>query len=340
MDTISFRCQSCQQPLKIAADKAGRRVKCRKCGTVLTVPASQSIQPETVDEPALYEVTSAEEGAVTKERKPGSPVARRREESEGAEKPARKKRVERRDPEPEEDENEVVSGKQRRRQRKAAWRKVRLGITLLIAETALSVVLAVAMILWGWIGGVGGLLSWIRFSFYFGLVLMLLGSMGYGLCAFVPNERGTRHLAFAVLALGPLGSLLNQLLNPQFNFDPEAADFAARAVTSLNRFAVLAVLLQLIAYVRLLLVPLFFRSLAATLKDKDLGTTCESFLQLSGFLALFLMLVVLVLRFATGFPGLILIPLGCGSGILGIAWWVWYVVILLNAHASVGARAD
>ena len=40
MDFISFRCTSCNQGLKIGADKAGRKIKCTKCGTPLTIPSS------------------------------------------------------------------------------------------------------------------------------------------------------------------------------------------------------------------------------------------------------------------------------------------------------------
>jgi hypothetical protein len=40
MDLITFRCSSCHQGLKVPADKAGRRVRCTKCGTALTVPAT------------------------------------------------------------------------------------------------------------------------------------------------------------------------------------------------------------------------------------------------------------------------------------------------------------
>ena len=39
MDLITFRCTSCNQGLKVGADKAGRRIKCSKCGTALTIPA-------------------------------------------------------------------------------------------------------------------------------------------------------------------------------------------------------------------------------------------------------------------------------------------------------------
>jgi hypothetical protein len=45
MEVITFRCSSCNQGLKVPADTAGRRVKCTKCGTALTIPAAS--QPNT-----------------------------------------------------------------------------------------------------------------------------------------------------------------------------------------------------------------------------------------------------------------------------------------------------
>ena len=40
MGLITFRCTSCNVGLKVGADKAGRKIKCSKCGTVLTIPAA------------------------------------------------------------------------------------------------------------------------------------------------------------------------------------------------------------------------------------------------------------------------------------------------------------
>jgi hypothetical protein len=45
METITFRCSSCSQVLKVAADKAGRRVKCARCGVDLTIPAASENKP-------------------------------------------------------------------------------------------------------------------------------------------------------------------------------------------------------------------------------------------------------------------------------------------------------
>lgn len=38
MSTITFACPSCGHPLRVAAEKAGQRGKCIKCGVALTIP--------------------------------------------------------------------------------------------------------------------------------------------------------------------------------------------------------------------------------------------------------------------------------------------------------------
>ncbi len=40
MESVSFRCTSCKQALKLSADKIGKRIKCPKCATEQVVPKS------------------------------------------------------------------------------------------------------------------------------------------------------------------------------------------------------------------------------------------------------------------------------------------------------------
>src|SRR5262249_61304900 len=40
MSTITFTCYACNQVLKVGADKAGKKAKCVKCGTILTIPVA------------------------------------------------------------------------------------------------------------------------------------------------------------------------------------------------------------------------------------------------------------------------------------------------------------
>src|SRR6185503_14507644 len=48
MSTITFTCYACNQVLKVGGDKAGKKAKCIKCGTILTIPAAteEEIAPE------------------------------------------------------------------------------------------------------------------------------------------------------------------------------------------------------------------------------------------------------------------------------------------------------
>src|SRR5438128_1257751 len=45
METIHFRCPSCEQSLQIGADKAGRKVRCKRCQTPVVVPAPDDPGP-------------------------------------------------------------------------------------------------------------------------------------------------------------------------------------------------------------------------------------------------------------------------------------------------------
>lgn len=41
MSTITFNCTKCGQAMRVGADKAGRKAKCTKCATILTIPAAE-----------------------------------------------------------------------------------------------------------------------------------------------------------------------------------------------------------------------------------------------------------------------------------------------------------
>src|SRR6476660_1681317 len=51
MATISFQCYSCNQVLKVGGEKAGKKGKCPKCGTMLTIPIASTVQAETPPAP-------------------------------------------------------------------------------------------------------------------------------------------------------------------------------------------------------------------------------------------------------------------------------------------------
>src|SRR5262245_9845637 len=46
--TITFTCYACNQVLKVGGDKAGKKAKCVKCGTILTIPVSGGDEADVV----------------------------------------------------------------------------------------------------------------------------------------------------------------------------------------------------------------------------------------------------------------------------------------------------
>ncbi|MBI3407524.1 MAG: hypothetical protein HY040_04110 [Planctomycetes bacterium] len=56
MADITFQCYACNQRLRVGADKGGKKTKCLKCGTVLTIPVAavepEVLSPEMIEEPA------------------------------------------------------------------------------------------------------------------------------------------------------------------------------------------------------------------------------------------------------------------------------------------------
>jgi hypothetical protein len=45
METLRFHCSSCKQPLRVPADKAGRKVRCGRCGAILLAPSTVEEKP-------------------------------------------------------------------------------------------------------------------------------------------------------------------------------------------------------------------------------------------------------------------------------------------------------
>jgi phage FluMu protein Com len=52
MEAITFRCSACNHGIKVAADKAGRKAKCPKCKTELTIPQPEAVTPAAAPAPA------------------------------------------------------------------------------------------------------------------------------------------------------------------------------------------------------------------------------------------------------------------------------------------------
>jgi hypothetical protein len=195
MPVIEFVCPSCGTKLKAASEKAGRKGKCARCAGLFTIPEAAPGQATTADWAGPEHVAPR-------------PSAKETE-------PARRKPVRPAPPEEEETDDDVGEEEEDRPRRpadpRAGWRKVRLGLLLLLVTTGVSLVL-------GLFGCISGFLP-LRFtgsvlSFYatfaaahlvFDAVSGLTVLAGYALCRFVPPQFGSRKLATAALVLGGVG---------------------------------------------------------------------------------------------------------------------------------------
>jgi hypothetical protein len=205
MPVIKFQCAACGATFAVGADKAGRKGKCKHCGGSIEVPSSAPVPPAAPDEdeaaaPARRPVRSARK--VRAPRPPPEPA----EEEPAAES----------EEEPPQIEDEAAEAEDERRSRRRAdawadWRKVSLGLQLLILMAGLTL----AMFILGHVGGSIYLLPGVRFGFstyrfYFRLLLLfslceLCGEtvtlVGYGLCCWVPRRHGSGKLAGAACVL-------------------------------------------------------------------------------------------------------------------------------------------
>lgn len=161
MEPIRFSCTKCQHVLRVGADKAGKKAKCPKCGTVLTIPAATAPAPAEAgaaagkkEEPQPAPTPAKKDPFADDEDGGGSYGFRADEELSEQQKKERENIIsmyeKREEGDEEEDEKrseekekEEELLRQRRKQRKArlasmrkaptdpeAWEKVRLGIML------------------------------------------------------------------------------------------------------------------------------------------------------------------------------------------------------------------
>jgi DNA-directed RNA polymerase subunit RPC12/RpoP len=166
MGAISFRCDSCGRTLRVAEDKAGRRARCPDCRQILTIP--EAAQSYSVEAPASP---------------PPSPSPARATAEE-----ADKRKLRRRP-----------------RGQRAAWRKVLLGLSLVVICMGLTLLTLIASLVAGLFGG-ERVLAVLRFI---GFGWQALGLVGYGFCLAVPPKNHARSFAMATLLLACAGFLFD-----------------------------------------------------------------------------------------------------------------------------------
>jgi hypothetical protein len=177
MESISFRCKSCSALLKVRADRAGHKGRCKHCGAAVRFPARSSTESEPEIELAEADSTAHDE------QPPESPGDSYGFVSE---------------PRPTSASRQRTTSRHNTRKLSAelrdapGWRKVRIG--LMVIGLALCQ---------------GLLCSFLGPLFFgpWGLLLLIIPTTGYVLCAFVPVKGAARNLA-----LGNLGVIAAALI--------------------------------------------------------------------------------------------------------------------------------
>ncbi len=210
MATISFQCYSCGQVLRVGQDKAGKKGKCPKCSTMLTIPVASTITdapPEAAPPAPAPRAAHPAPGAYV----PGVPVQAgplHAEPVEDDHPPLRAQAVDE-----EYDEAEPAYAP---RSRGSSWWKVKVG--LLIVFIAFCVAAGgYAIQLIGYLLDSIALIQFLTGSFGrgsgaagtllgVGMIIMLIAYAaavaGYVFCILGPNRNGTMPLAITTTALG------------------------------------------------------------------------------------------------------------------------------------------
>jgi hypothetical protein len=300
MSFITFQCYACGQMLKVGADKGGRKAKCHKCGTVLTIPvasaapgteagapppgptSSRSLPPPV---PPAEAVPAAPPTAVTAGPTPVAPA-----DEFADERPRPRRRRDEREYEEEEDLGPI------RRPEGDPWARARLGLLLVfigacvLAGAFLLEVVAELLLTINTIkemspsyrptpGGGEGSATAFRVLLRIGLLLemgaAITSLVGYVFCILGPRARGALGLAIAITAVAGVQLLLliwklilffGSLFSPTGGPGPLQTGFFG--------FWFMLFLTQMLFAALFILFPFYLRSLSLQLKSRRNAAAC------------------------------------------------------------------
>jgi hypothetical protein len=288
MATISFPCYACNQVLKVGADKAGKRGKCPKCGTLLTIPIAsvEAPPPAAPPRPAPPRAAPPPVPQPAARVKPGAPApaplyAEPVDDEDVPEPPRRR---------PRDDEEEYAAEDEdyARRRGPGFTPGARAKVGLLIVFIAFCVIagafacdfvvyligsISLIRALTGSGGGAGGpadLGNAVLFFYRAGAVLAVCGSLtaivGYIFCMIGPNKRGSMGVAIATLVVAFIGLVLSIIFKMLPAFGESA--FGGRLQSSDSPFFgwFMMLLTQLFFCAEIILFPFYTRALALSRK--------------------------------------------------------------------------
>jgi hypothetical protein len=287
MSFITFQCYACGQRLKVGADKAGRKAKCNKCGTPLTIPAAPTMPeapppsaaitpaPPGLQPPPLPPQPASPEGFPAGPGVPVEPVVPP-DDWEDLPRPRRRRDAEGYDDE--EDDRRERGG----RPGMDEWQRARLGLLLVfIGACVLAGAFALELVAYLLLtvnviqvmspsvpplspgtGTATGVL--LRVSLFVELAAGVTTLVGYVFCILGPKARGALALAIATTAATGLYLLLALIFKLTWLLGSQLAGGPGLGA-SWFLFWFSQLLIQLLFAAGFIVFPLYLRSLALLL---------------------------------------------------------------------------
>jgi phage FluMu protein Com len=346
MEPIRFRCSSCNQSLRTAGEKAGRKVRCTRCQTLIAVPIPEEDGASTAPfVPRAAEETVADPLADGTRPRHAPPAMD--EDSPDADESDRLEEA--REPQPR---------KLKKRRRADAWRLTRFGLLLLIGAGGISLFSVLLGLVFHLIplGTMQSMMVYLWVYLWAGAAISVICSLfqgaGFGLCLFAPRESGVWPFAVAALIATMLSGCLAAPLLLWWeigveapNLDPahlqkEAEKYRKNPeeqmkkldeqMKKLNWQMQLLSLGQIVGTllhgVFLVSVPLLLRALCRTLRLSESEANCDSLLKIGGAI----LAIGLVMRLLGLFLFSLLMVVGGLSALLHLAWTGMYLVLLVQ----------
>jgi predicted Zn finger-like uncharacterized protein len=341
-------CPECGRKLRVKEDLFGRKVKCPDCGVTFTAGGDpeDSPAPKGIRKPAAR---PPEERIEEKPRRRPAPVAADEEEDE----PPRDRRYE------EDDEGPLREPRGNR----DAWARVRSGVTLVLVAiftAILSIAVFIAGVLLIFRTAIGnaaqaqtregaeaatekGLTGLKMFLGFF--VLGVLGSLvmqmiGYFFCMAVPPKKGAKGLAIATFCLAT-GSLALSVLGDAILFLSENGLEGLLFGGGIGRrLQPVANLMSLAGFIIFLL---FLRNVALALKSHGLASSIATLMVTGAIFFVGIVSFAVMTLLASGSSssaavestGLLAGLCACGNILLGLVWFVWYIVTLFQVRGVI-----
>jgi hypothetical protein len=371
MSFITFQCYACNQMLKVGADKAGRKAKCNKCGTALTIPVASTVQepaaapPPPAAAPPPLPPTPARPTPVPAQVAP-TPVApaeeclRRLPPEDFDDEPRRRRRP--REDEVFDDEEDV-----RVRRPVSLWPRVRLGLLLVfigMCVLAGAFVLELVVYLLATIDlvrlmtsarGVGSgtgdtAIVLLRVSLLVQLGAAITSIVGYVFSMLGPNKRGMMGMAIATLAVAGLELLLTLIFKVPSFFSRGGGPFSGPGGdpgSSVFGAWLVLLLIQLLFSAAFILFPLYLRAASLALKARAQARACMAVFivaciyageRLLTYIFWYIVLQASMERSTRSDPRALvwitLILLWLGAFAFG-ALIVWYIIVLWRTRAEI-----